>query len=71
MRKWMIDDSIFSLGSIVKVGCKKPIELLLLRQIVLGRRGSDDSELSRAFALASRPSFTHIGLEPILGAAKE
>lgn len=66
MRKWMIGSSNF-LGRIMKVGCKKPLDLLLLRQIILGLLGSDESELG----LDSRPRFTHIRLKPILGAAKE
>ena len=66
MRKWMIGISNF-LGRIMKVGCKKPLDLLLLRQIILGRLGSDESELG----LDSRPCFTHIRLKPILGAAKK
>ena len=49
------------------VGGKKPLDLLLLRQIILGHLGSDASELG----LDSRPRFTHIRLKPILGAAKK
>lgn len=64
---------ILFLGRTVKVGVKKPLDLLLLRQIILGRRGTDDRELSRrrAIALASRPRFTHIWLKPIPGAVKD
>lgn len=66
MRKWMIGSSNF-LGRVTKVGCKKPLDLLLLRQIILCRLGFDESELG----LDSCPRFTHICLKPILGAAKK
>lgn len=58
-------------GNILKVGRKKPLDLLLLRQIILGRWGSDSSEPGRAIALAADPRFMHISPKPIPRTAKE